>query len=116
MTSNDRDILLEINGRLIKIESRLDGIESRVGNLESGVTALAHQQELIANRLDMGIWFAGLCFGVLALVIAFVGIFAPKFWEYFSRKTKPAPEVDIDEVADRVIQIISRRYELKPKR
>ena len=123
MTSNDRDILLEINGRLIKIESRLDGVESRLGNLESRVGNLEQQTSAIMieqaeqrgalNYIhsSLSVWGSIICG-----IIAFVGIFAPKFWEYFSRKAKPAPEIDIDELADKVIQVISSRYELKPKR
>ena len=124
MTSNDRDILLEINGRLIKIESRLDGVESRLGNLESRVGNLEQQTSAIMieqaeqrgalNYIhsSLSVWGSIICG-----VIAFVGIFAPKLWEYFTRKeSKPASEIDIDEVADKVIQVISSRYELKPKR
>lgn len=131
MTSNDIRIVINgqqfvIDGQTLKpapentfqqeVMKRFDGLESRMGRLENRMTALEHQQDITNSRLDMGIWSAGICFAVLALVIAFVGIFAPKFWEFFSRKTKPAPEIDIDDIADKVIQILSSRYELKPKR
>lgn len=107
----------KIESRMEKLESRMDGLESRMDKLESRMTVLEHQQEITNSRLDMGIWFAGLCFGVLALVIAFVGLFAPKFWEHMTRRdSRPQTQPNISELAEEVIAVIKSRYELKPKR
>lgn len=98
MTSSDRDILIDIQSRLGKIELRLDGAEQQLAGLNSRVSVLEqnylimHEDIRVHNtRLEMGIWFTGICFAVLALVIAFVGMLAPKFWERFVSKGKPQP-------------------------
>ena len=99
MTSNDRDILIDIQSRLGRIELRLDSlegrvssIETRVGKLEEHMTVLEHNQDITNTRLEMSLWFTGICFGALALVIAFVGIFAPKFWEHSAKKESKSEE------------------------
>ena len=117
MTSSDREILLQINGRLDHIGLRLDSlegrvssIEARVGKIEERMTVLEHNQDITNSRLGMGLWFTGICFGVLALVIAFVGIFAPKFWDFMTRKEhKPQPDFDIEAIAERAAQIAISR-------
>ena len=183
MVSNDREILLEISGKLSKIELRLDSIESRVGNLESGVEKLdarveklesgvgnlesqvgsiaaaqnrmavsidkiesnqrrmavsigrieprlssletsyhvMHEDIRVNNtRIETSAWFTGLCFAVLAMVIAFVSIFAPKILEHFTHKDNPdtqpvpapsstvinIPQPDIHTLAAQVAEIL----------
>ena len=113
MVSTDRELLLEINGRLERIELRLGSLEGRVssietraGKLEEHMTVLEHNQDITNSRLEMSLWFTGICFGVLALVIAFVGMLAPKFWEHSAKKeSKPEPEIDIEAIAERAAQI-----------
>ena len=105
----------KMDSRMSRIETRLDGLESRLGKVEQQTTAIMIEQAEQRGALNyihssLSVWGSIICG-----VIAFVGIFAPKFWEFFSRKDKPAPEIDIDDVADKVIAIISSRYELKPK-
>lgn len=112
----ENDFQQEVMKRFDGLESRMDKLESRMGRLENRMTSLEHQQDITNSRLDMGIWSAGICFGVLALVIAFVGVFAPKFWEHMTRKEHlPSPQTDIDILADRVAELLSQRYDLKPK-
>ncbi|MBQ7214931.1 MAG: hypothetical protein IJS39_02980 [Synergistaceae bacterium] len=102
----------EVMKHFDSLEARVGNIEARVGNIEAGVKELGYMLDKTNSRLDMGIWFAGLCFAVFALVIAFVGIFAPKFWEHMTRKETPSqPQIDIDAIARRVGEI----FGLTPK-
>ena len=45
MQSTDREILLEINGRLIRLESRMDKLESRVDVIERRLDRLETRTE-----------------------------------------------------------------------
>ena len=124
VVNNEQSFRLYVVEQFGKIESRMEKLESRMDKLESRMTVLEHQQEITNSRLDMGIWFAGLCFGVLALVIAFVGIFAPKFWEHRENHestpapvpaptviTLPQPQADINALAKQ----IGEMFGLTPK-
>lgn len=112
----------KMDARMTRIETRLDGLESRVGsletrvgNIESDLTALAHQQELTAAKLDMGLWIIGICFAALAVLVTFIGIFAPRFWEKASHKESPSstvinipqPQIDITAIARQVGEILN---------
>ena len=105
MSSNDVAYIV-INGQRYQLEGvasvapppsqfeqavlkHLDTIDLRLGALESTQRAISETLAVQVSRLDMLIWWGGLAFTVLAAVIAFVGIFAPKMWEAMSRK----PEV-----------------------
>ena len=113
MTSNDRDILIDIQSRLGRIELYLDGAEKQLAGLNTRVSALEQNYQIMHedirvhnSRLEMSIWFTGVCFAVLALVIAFVGMLAPKFWEHSAKKEyKPEPKIDIEAIAERAAQI-----------
>ena len=130
MTSNDIRIVINgqqfvVDGQSLKpapennfqqeVMKRFDRLEARVEKVEQQTSAIMIEQAEQRGALNyihssLSVWGSIICG-----IIAFVGIFAPKFWEFFSRKDKPAPEIDIDDVADKVIAIISSRYELKPK-
>ena len=111
----------EILKRLDGIESRLDGVETRLGVVEteqkairSEVITLAHQQELTAQKLDMSLWFIGICFALLAVLVTYIGIFAPKFWERVTHKESHVSENNLDEIASRVAEILRRQSPIAP--
>ena len=120
MTSNDRDILIDIQSRLGRIELRLDGAEKQLAGLNTRVSALEQNYQIMHedirvhnSRLEMSIWFTGVCFAVLALVIAFVGMLAPKFWEHYARReSKPDSQFSMDDI----IREVGKVYSLTPKR
>ncbi len=134
IVNDEQQFRLYVVEQFGKIESRMDRLESRLGAIEaeqkamrSEIVSLAHQQEMLTQKVDMGIWFTGICFGVLALIIAFVGIFAPKFWERVTHKESPStpasapaptvinipqPQIDIAAIARQLGEL----YHLEPKR
>ena len=77
MTSSDRELLLAINGRLERIELNqhkaaisLDKIERRLSAVEQNYLVMHEDIRVHSTKLEMGLWFTGICFGVMALVIA----------------------------------------------
>lgn len=52
MTSTDREILLDISGRLVRIESRLEGVELRLERVESRLDGLESRVVGVESRLD----------------------------------------------------------------
>ena len=79
----------KVESRLDKVESRLDKVETRLGNVEQSQLVLQETLAVQGAQIDMLIWWGGIAFTVLAAIIAFVGIFAPKLWDLSKRKTAP---------------------------
>ena len=129
MSSNDIRIVIDgnefvVDGEVLKpapvnnfqqeILKRLDSIEAEQKAIRSEVITLAHQQELTAQKLDMSLWFIGICFALLAVLVTYIGIFAPKFWERVTHKESHVSENNLDEIASRVAEILRRQSPIAP--
>ncbi len=129
MSSNDIRIVINgnefvVDGEVLKpapvnnfqqeILKRLDSIEAEQKAIRSEVITLAHQQELTAQKLDMSLWFIGICFALLAVLVTYIGIFAPKFWERVTHKESHVSENNLDEIASRVAEILRRQSPIAP--
>lgn len=91
MQSTDREILLEINGRLKSIErrqdsadnrlsvieSRLDKIESRMGVIVNELIQMDTRQSVMEGKFDVMLWATALGFALLS-VLAHIGLRQPK--------------------------------------
>ena len=124
VVNDEQSFRLYVVDQFGKMNTRMDKLESRMDTLESRMTVLEHQQDITNSRIELSMWFTGICFGVLALVIAFVGIFAPKLLERRDKPentpapapaptviTLPQPQVDINAIARQVGEI----FGLTPK-
>ena len=99
MTSSDREILIEVAGEVKELRRDMNDTRERLGKLEQRVgvleerTSLMHDSILVqSTQVDMLIWAVGIGFGLLAVMIAFVGVFMPLF---LSRREKPEHKPDI---------------------
>ena len=91
MVSTDREILIEINGRLIRLESRMDKFESRMDKLESRVGVIEEKLIGIDKRLAVMesqisklSWAMALDFSILAVLVTYTG--------NSKQETPPAPQ------------------------
>ena len=78
MTSTDREILLEINGRLMRLETRVGKIESRVERVESGFIHMDKRLSVIEGKFDVMLWAIALGFALLSVLVTYMGIRQPK--------------------------------------
>ena len=101
---DSKDIVITINGQEYRVEGsvlkpvsnnfqqevlkRLDGIESRLGAVEteqkamrSELQAVHDEQLVLRTRVDMLIYGGSIGFALLCAVIAWVSLFAPRFWD-----------------------------------
>ncbi|MBQ4432480.1 MAG: hypothetical protein II877_13330 [Synergistaceae bacterium] len=88
MTSTDREILIEISGRLVRIEQRLDRVETGQGVLQANQVELSHRLDVIEARFDMLLWAVTLGMGLLAVLVTYMGLRQPK------SESQPQPEGD----------------------
>lgn len=94
MESTDREILLEIvreqkeqGIRIRRVEERIAVLEEGQARIRGDITAMDRRLAIVETRLDdltrmqdMTLWAIGLAFAALAVIVAFVGVYAPKFW------------------------------------
>ena len=121
MQSTDREILLEINGRLIRLESRMDKLESRMDKLESRMDKLESRMEILTEgqnalrvshaemrgEMNILLWAGGICFAVLAALITFVGIYVPMIIKKSAETPAVIPSVTPTVSLDAVERIIT---------
>lgn len=85
MVSTDREILLEINGRLIGLESRMDKFESRVGVIEEKLTGIDKRLAVTESQISMLSWAMAIGFTILAVLVTYTG--------NRKQETPPAPVI-----------------------
>lgn len=93
MTSTDREILIEINGRLMRLETRVDRIESRLERVESGLMQTNERLASLKGKLDIGLWAGGISFAVLAAMITFASIYVPMLMRKSGPKEENSPVI-----------------------
>ena len=101
MTSTDREILLEINGRIMRMESRLENVESRLERVESGLAQTNERLSVLEGKFDIALWSGGICFAVIAAMIAFASIYVPMLLrkpEAESKSPEIYPTITLDAV------------------
>lgn len=92
MESTDRELLLEINGRLVRIETRLDNLEVRVSALEERMTRQEIRMDTFETELrhtnDKIDWMQTTIywgFAILGVAAAYVPLFRRE------KNEQPAP-------------------------
>ena len=108
MTSTDREILLEINGRIMRMESRLENVESRVEGIERRLDIQGTKLEdlqtsvyCVEGKFDIALWSGGICFAVIAAMITFASIYVPMLLrkpEAESKSPEIYPTITLDAV------------------
>ncbi len=78
MTSTDREILIEINGRLMRLETRVGKIELRMERVESGIIQMDKRLSVIEGKFDVMLWAIALGFALLSVLVTYMGIRQPK--------------------------------------
>ncbi len=109
MQSTDREILLEISGRLMRIERRQDSADNRLSAIESRLDKIEQRQEILATEitelkivqaemrgtLSTGLWGGAVGFGILAAVITFASIYVPLLLRKSGSESKPEKSPDV---------------------
>lgn len=72
MDSTDREILLDISGRLVRIESRVERVETRLDGLESRVAVMENELRLQSARTDWMQTTIYWGFAIIGVICAFV--------------------------------------------
>lgn len=92
MQSADREILLEISGRLMRIErrqdsadqrlsaieSRMDKIESRMEVIVNGLIQMDKRQSVMEGKFDVMLWAIALGFVLLSVLVTYMVLRQPK--------------------------------------
>ena len=100
------EILAEIDGQLEKITARLDGIEQRQMNferetdkrfdavgtqlsrIEGNQLVLAERMSDLNSKLDFSMWFIGMCFAAMAILV----VLAPGIRQFWREVFAPLPK------------------------
>ena len=78
MQSADREILLEISGRLMRIESHMDKLETRMDVLEQKFIQMDKRQSVMEGKFDVMLWAIALGFVLLSVLVTYMVLRQPK--------------------------------------